>query len=50
VSSSDSFIGKIIGTAVLFLLGGGVAAVVVLKRSKAQNAGWPASRSGGASW
>jgi glycerol uptake facilitator protein len=40
VSSSDIFIGEIIGTAVLILLGGGVVAAVVLKRSKAQNAGW----------
>jgi glycerol uptake facilitator protein len=40
VSSSDIFIGETIGTAVLILLGGGVVAAVVLKRSKAQNAGW----------
>lgn len=40
MSSSDIFIGEIIGTAVLILLGGGVVAAVVLKRSKAQNAGW----------
>jgi glycerol uptake facilitator protein len=40
VSNSDIFIGEIIGTAVLILLGGGVVAAVVLKRSKAQNAGW----------
>ncbi|WP_267246396.1 MIP/aquaporin family protein [Streptomyces sp. PR69] len=42
MSSSDIFIGEIIGTAVLILLGGGVVAAVVLKRSKAQNAGWVA--------
>ncbi|KUH39099.1 MULTISPECIES: MIP/aquaporin family protein [Streptomyces] len=42
MSSSDIFIGEIIGTAVLILLGGGVCAAVTLKRSKAQNAGWPA--------
>ncbi|WNO76635.1 MIP/aquaporin family protein [Streptomyces sp. AM8-1-1] len=42
MSSSDIFIGELIGTAVLILLGGGVVAAVVLKRSKAQNAGWVA--------
>ncbi|MFV2118968.1 MIP/aquaporin family protein [Streptomyces sp. Act-28] len=42
MSSSDIFIGEIIGTAVLILLGGGVVAAVVLKHSKARNAGWPA--------
>ncbi|MET9431950.1 MULTISPECIES: MIP/aquaporin family protein [unclassified Streptomyces] len=40
MSSSDIFIGEIIGTAVLILLGGGVCAAVTLKRSKAQSAGW----------
>lgn len=40
MSSSDIFIGETIGTALLILLGGGVVAAVVLKRSKAQNAGW----------
>jgi MIP family channel proteins len=40
VSSSDIFIGETIGTAVLILLGGGVVAAVVLKRSKARDAGW----------
>ncbi|UUN25940.1 MIP/aquaporin family protein [Streptomyces sp. FIT100] len=40
MSSSDIFIGEIIGTAVLILLGAGVVAAVVLKRSKAQGAGW----------
>lgn len=42
MSSSDIFIGETIGTAVLVLLGGGVVAAVVLKGSKARNAGWPA--------
>ncbi|MFG3305604.1 MIP/aquaporin family protein [Streptomyces wuyuanensis] len=42
MSSSDIFIGEIIGTAVLILLGAGVVAAVVLKRSKAQGAGWVA--------
>ncbi|MEU7569574.1 MIP/aquaporin family protein [Streptomyces fradiae] len=40
MSSSDIFIGEAIGTAVLILLGGGVVAAVVLKRSKARDAGW----------
>jgi glycerol uptake facilitator protein len=40
VSSTDIFIGETIGTAVLILLGGGVVAGVVLKRSKAFGAGW----------
>ncbi|MEU8568677.1 MIP/aquaporin family protein [Streptomyces pathocidini] len=40
MSSSDIFIGEIIGTALLILLGAGVVAAVVLKRSKAQGAGW----------
>ncbi|WP_432589072.1 MIP/aquaporin family protein [Streptomyces sp. HD1123-B1] len=40
MSSSDIFIGETIGTAVLILLGGGVVAGIVLKRSKALNAGW----------
>ncbi|GAA2347598.1 MULTISPECIES: MIP/aquaporin family protein [Streptomyces] len=40
MSSSDIFIGETIGTAVLILLGGGVVAGVVLKRSKAFGAGW----------
>lgn len=42
MSSSDIFIGEVIGTAVLILLGGGVVAGVTLKRSKALNAGWVA--------
>lgn len=40
--NSDIFIGEVIGTAVLILLGGGVVAAVTLKRSKALNAGWVA--------
>ncbi|MGD9484380.1 MIP/aquaporin family protein [Streptomyces sp. TRM70308] len=40
MSNSDIFLGEVIGTAVLILLGGGVVAGVVLKRSKAYNAGW----------
>ncbi|MEX3107001.1 aquaporin family protein [Streptomyces sp. V2] len=40
MSSSDIFIGETIGTALLILLGGGVVAAVVLKGSKARNAGW----------
>ncbi|QKV95886.1 aquaporin family protein [Streptomyces sp. NA02950] len=42
MSSSDIFIGETIGTAALILLGAGVVAGVVLKRSKALNAGWVA--------
>lgn len=42
MSRSDIFIGETIGTAVLILLGAGVVAAVVLKRSKALNAGWVA--------
>lgn len=34
------FVGEIVGTAVLILLGDGVVAGVLLNRSKAQNAGW----------
>ena len=40
MSSSDIFIGETIGTAVLTLLGCGVVAGVLLKRSKAFDAGW----------
>ncbi|RDG38878.1 MIP/aquaporin family protein [Streptomyces corynorhini] len=40
MSHFDIFIGEVTGTALLILLGGGVVAGVVLKRSKAQNAGW----------
>jgi glycerol uptake facilitator protein len=42
VSNIDIFKGEVIGTALLILLGGGVVAGVVLKRSKAQGAGWVA--------
>ncbi|MGP3980378.1 MIP/aquaporin family protein [Streptomyces sp. KR80] len=42
MSSSDIFIGETIGTAILILLGAGVVAAVILKRSKAFNAGWVA--------
>jgi glycerol uptake facilitator protein len=34
------FVGEIVGTAVLILLGDGVVAGVLLNRSKSQNAGW----------
>ncbi|MFI5755850.1 MIP/aquaporin family protein [Streptomyces sp. NPDC051569] len=40
MSSFDIFIGEFTGTALLVLLGCGVVAAVVLKRSKARNAGW----------
>ncbi|WP_415948774.1 MIP/aquaporin family protein [Streptomyces sp. KLOTTS4A1] len=40
MSSTDIFVGEVIGTAVLILLGGGVCAAVTLKHSKARNAGW----------
>ncbi|GGO82887.1 MIP/aquaporin family protein [Wenjunlia tyrosinilytica] len=40
MSSDKIFIGEVIGTAILILLGGGVVAAVVLKKSKAQGAGW----------
>ncbi|GAB2616753.1 MIP/aquaporin family protein [Streptomyces capparidis] len=40
MSSGNIFIGEIIGTAILIVLGGGVVAAVVLKKSKAQGAGW----------
>ncbi|WP_101255353.1 MIP/aquaporin family protein [Streptomyces barkulensis] len=42
MSSSDIFLGEVIGTAVLILLGGGVCAAVTLRRSKAAGAGWVA--------
>ncbi|GAA1180001.1 MIP/aquaporin family protein [Streptomyces hebeiensis] len=42
MSHFDIFIGEVTGTALLILLGGGVVAGVVLKRSKAHNAGWVA--------
>ncbi|MGZ8637459.1 MAG: MIP/aquaporin family protein, partial [Actinomycetota bacterium] len=34
------FMGEVVGTAVLILLGDGVVAGVLLNKSKAQNAGW----------
>jgi glycerol uptake facilitator protein len=40
VSNGHIVIGEIFGTAVLILLGGGVVAAVVLKQSKAKDAGW----------
>ncbi|MFJ2649560.1 MIP/aquaporin family protein [Streptomyces sp. NPDC087420] len=40
MSNFDIFIGETTGTAILILLGGGVVAAVVLKRSKARDAGW----------
>lgn len=36
----SSFIGELIGTALLILLGDGVVANVVLQRTKGQNSGW----------
>ena len=42
MSSSDIFFGEVLGTAVLTLLGCGVVAGVVLKKSKAFEAGWVA--------
>ncbi|KAB8162477.1 aquaporin family protein [Streptomyces sp. 3MP-14] len=40
MSSSDIFFGEVLGTAVLIVLGGGVVAGTVLKKSKAFEAGW----------
>ena len=36
----EMFLGEVVGTAVLILLGDGVVAGVLLNKSKAQNAGW----------
>ena len=36
----DIFLGELIGTGLLILLGDGVVAGVLLARSKAENAGW----------
>jgi glycerol uptake facilitator protein len=36
----ENFLGELVGTAILILLGDGVVAGVLLARSKAQNAGW----------
>jgi glycerol uptake facilitator protein len=35
-----SFLGEFIGTMLLIVFGGGVVAGVVLKETKAENAGW----------
>ena len=35
-----SFMGELLGTMILILLGDGVVAGVLLNKSKAQNAGW----------
>ncbi|MFF4275425.1 MIP/aquaporin family protein [Streptomyces sp. NPDC001536] len=40
MSNGDVFVGEIIGTAILILLGTGVVAAVVLNYSKAKDAGW----------
>src|ERR1700677_4016200 len=37
---TSPFLGEFLGTAVLILLGNGVVAGVVLKRSKAESSGW----------
>src|SRR3954471_9571070 len=42
----SSFIGELLGTMILVLLGDGVVAGVLLSRSKAQNAGWVAITAG----
>ncbi|KIF70627.1 glycerol transporter [Streptomyces sp. AcH 505] len=42
MSNLDIFLGETAGTAALILLGGGVVAGVVLRRSKASGAGWVA--------
>lgn len=42
MSNSDIFFGEVIGTAVLILLGAGVVAGVVLKKTKSFGAGWVA--------
>jgi len=36
----DNFIGELVGTAILVLLGDGVVANVLLKKSKGENSGW----------
>ena len=43
---TSNFIGELIGTAVLILLGDGVVANVLLKGSKGENAGWIAITAG----
>ncbi|MEY9966253.1 glycerol uptake facilitator protein [Streptacidiphilus sp. MAP12-16] len=42
MSNGHIFVGELLGTALLILLGGGVCAAVTLKRSKAHGAGWVA--------
>ena len=37
---TQMFLGEVVGTAVLVLIGDGVVAGVLLNKSKAQNAGW----------
>lgn len=39
-SLATQFLGEVIGTAILIILGAGVVAGVSLKRSKAENGGW----------
>jgi glycerol uptake facilitator protein len=38
--ASNQFLGEILGTMILILLGNGVVAAVLLNKSKAQNSGW----------
>ena len=40
MTTTDPYIGEIVGTATLILFGDGVVAGVLLNRSKAQNGGW----------
>ena len=40
MAASDPYLGEIVGTATLILLGDGVVAGVLLNKSKAQNSGW----------
>src|SRR5437667_9032619 len=42
----SGFVGELLGTLILILLGDGVVAGVLLNRSKAQNAGWVAITAG----
>ena len=37
---TDAFVGELLGTATLILLGNGAVANAVLSKSKAQNSGW----------
>jgi glycerol uptake facilitator protein len=43
---TSPFLGEFLGTLILILLGDGVVAGVLLKRSKAENAGWVAITAG----